>query len=151
MGFSFRLAANYPLYASSHRQNNTYHGLCYTSRGALVGTRNSSMGPPWKIYLTTHRTMSERSYHGATSRSHNPSSHSNFVIRLYVYLFMRKERDVAPRSCVYWWYHGPSDRSLMVDPLILFLVPVIVPQLTQEWSWYCIDVELCHFEPIIRM
>ena len=23
----------------------TYHGLCYTSRGALVGTRNSSMGP----------------------------------------------------------------------------------------------------------
>ena len=23
---------------------NTYHGLCYTSRGALAGTRNSSMG-----------------------------------------------------------------------------------------------------------
>ena len=33
------------LYAPSHRQNNTYHGLCYTSRGALAGTRNSSMGP----------------------------------------------------------------------------------------------------------
>ena len=29
-----------------HRQDNTYHGLCYTSRGALAGTRNSSMGPP---------------------------------------------------------------------------------------------------------
>ena len=29
-----------------HRQNNTYHSLCYTSRGALAGTRNSSMGPP---------------------------------------------------------------------------------------------------------
>ena len=28
------------LYASSHRQDNTYHGLCYTSRGALAGTRN---------------------------------------------------------------------------------------------------------------
>ena len=28
------------------RQDNTYHGLCYTSRGALTGTRNSSMGPP---------------------------------------------------------------------------------------------------------
>ena len=26
------------------RQDNTYHGLCYTSRGALAGTRNSSMG-----------------------------------------------------------------------------------------------------------
>ena len=24
----------------------TYHSLCYTSRGALAGTRNSSMGPP---------------------------------------------------------------------------------------------------------
>ena len=23
-----------------------YHNLCYTSRGALAGTRNSSMGPP---------------------------------------------------------------------------------------------------------
>ena len=33
-------------YASFHRQDNTYHGLCYPSRGALAGTRNSSMGPP---------------------------------------------------------------------------------------------------------
>ena len=46
MGYSFRLAARVLLYASSHRQDNTYHGLCYTSRGALAGTRNSSMGPP---------------------------------------------------------------------------------------------------------
>ena len=28
------------------RQDSTYHGLCYTSHGALAGTRNSSMGPP---------------------------------------------------------------------------------------------------------
>ena len=28
-----------------HRQDSTYHGLCYTSRGELAGTRNSSMGP----------------------------------------------------------------------------------------------------------
>ena len=27
------------------------------------------MGPPWRIDPTTHRTMNERSYHGATSRS----------------------------------------------------------------------------------
>ena len=32
------------IYTPSHRQDNTYHGLCYTSRGALAGTRNSSMG-----------------------------------------------------------------------------------------------------------
>ena len=41
---SFRLTARVILYAPSHRQDNTYHGLCYTSRGALAGTRNSSMG-----------------------------------------------------------------------------------------------------------
>ena len=46
MGFSFRLAARVLLYAPSDRQDNTYHGLCYTSRGPLAGTTNSSMGPP---------------------------------------------------------------------------------------------------------
>ena len=45
IGYSFRLAARVLLYAPSHRQDSTYHGLCYTSRGALAGTRNSSMGP----------------------------------------------------------------------------------------------------------
>ena len=64
MGYSFRLTARVLLYASSHRQDNTYHSLCYTSRGALAGTRNSSMGPlhegsirrpiaPWANALTT--------------------------------------------------------------------------------------------------
>ena len=87
IGYSYRLTARVLLYAPSHRQDNTYHGLCYTSRGALAGTRSSSMGPPhegsirqptapwanalplsyvplptpWRIDPTTHRTMSERS------------------------------------------------------------------------------------------
>ena len=46
IGYTFRLTARVLLYAPSHRQDCTYHGLCYTSRGALVGTRNSSMDPP---------------------------------------------------------------------------------------------------------
>ena len=46
IGYSYRLTARVLLYAPSHRQDNTYHGLCYTSRGALAGTTNSSMGPP---------------------------------------------------------------------------------------------------------
>ena len=46
IGYSYRLTARVLLYAPSHRQDNTYHGLCYTSRGALAGTRNSSKGPP---------------------------------------------------------------------------------------------------------
>ena len=44
IGYSYRLTARVLLYAPSHRQDNTYHGLCYTSRGALAGTRNSPMG-----------------------------------------------------------------------------------------------------------
>ena len=64
MGYSFQLTARVLLYAPSHRQDCTYHGLCYTCRGALAGTRNSSMGPPhegsirrpiapWAYALTT--------------------------------------------------------------------------------------------------
>ena len=44
IGYSYRLTARVLLYAPSHRQGSTYHGLCYTSRGALAGTTNSSMG-----------------------------------------------------------------------------------------------------------
>ena len=46
IGYSYRLTARVLLYAPSHRQDNTYHSLCYTSSGALAGTRNSTMGPP---------------------------------------------------------------------------------------------------------
>ena len=67
MGYSFRLTARVLLYAPSHRQDNIYHGICYTSRRALAGTRNSSMGPPHEGSIRRyHRTMSEHSYHGAT-------------------------------------------------------------------------------------
>ena len=54
---SFWLAARVLLYAPSHRQDNTYHRLCYTNRGALPGMRNSSMDPQWRIDLTTHERM----------------------------------------------------------------------------------------------
>ena len=46
MGYTFRLTTRVLLYAPSHKQDSTYHGLCYTSRESLAGTRNSSMGPP---------------------------------------------------------------------------------------------------------
>ena len=44
--YSFQLATRGLLYVSSHIQDITYHSLCYSSCGALAGTRNSSMGPP---------------------------------------------------------------------------------------------------------
>ena len=46
IGYPIRLTARVLLYAPSHRQDSTYHSLCYTSRGALAGTRNSSRGSP---------------------------------------------------------------------------------------------------------
>ena len=46
IGYSYRLTARVLLYAPSHRQNSTYHSLCYTSHGALGGMRNSSVGSP---------------------------------------------------------------------------------------------------------
>ena len=42
-GYSFRSTARVLLYAPSHRQDRTYHSLCYTSHGALAGTRNCSL------------------------------------------------------------------------------------------------------------
>ena len=41
MGYSFRLAARVLLYASTHIQDNTYHGLCYTS-GMYVNNNNNN-------------------------------------------------------------------------------------------------------------
>ena len=41
IGYSYRLTARVLLYAPSHRQDNTYHSLWYTSCGVLAGTRNS--------------------------------------------------------------------------------------------------------------
>ena len=46
IGYSFWLTARVLLYTPSHRQDSTYHSLYYTSRGALAGTRSSSVGSP---------------------------------------------------------------------------------------------------------
>ena len=42
IGYSFRLVARVILYASFNRQDSTYYGLYYTSRGALAGTNNKN-------------------------------------------------------------------------------------------------------------
>ena len=46
--FSINSKSSFFFYMHHPRQDTTYHGLCYTSRGTLAGTRNSSMGPPHK-------------------------------------------------------------------------------------------------------
>ena len=49
MGYYFRLAARVLLYASSHRQDNTYHGLCYTSHFKCHSFRLAA-----RVLLYTH-------------------------------------------------------------------------------------------------
>ena len=71
IGYSYRLTARVLLYAPSHRQDNTYHGLCYTSCGALAGTRNvksfqgvvfhwrKTMGSVWLEPVRNDKTIFE--------------------------------------------------------------------------------------------
>ena len=74
IGYSYQLTARVLLYAPSHRQDSTYHGLCYTSRGALAGTRNSSMVHPKK------------------DRSDDPSHHERTLLpRSYILLLIHQE------------------------------------------------------------
>ena len=78
MGYSFQLA-RVLLYALSHRQDNTYHGYCYTSCGTLAGTKKNSMGQLWRIDLMTHRTMS-RSYLSGALPCLVPHNHKENVL-----------------------------------------------------------------------
>ena len=44
-----------------HREDNTCHGLCYTSCGAMTGTKRNLLDPSCGIDPTPHRTISGRS------------------------------------------------------------------------------------------
>ena len=78
IGYSFRLTARVLLYAPSHIQDSTYHGLCYTSRGALAGTRNSSMGPPPKK-PNTHRGTATRDLSAPSHRQNTSPTYAAFI------------------------------------------------------------------------
>ena len=94
----FPLIARVILYAPSHRQDSTYHGLCYTSRGAQAGTRNSSMGPPhegsirrpiapWANALTTELHLAP-DISQSLSICPSSGSDSNLVLILYECIYV---------------------------------------------------------------
>ena len=120
IGYSFWLAARVILYASSHRQDNSYHGLWYTSHGALAGTRNSSMGPPhegsirrpiqpWVNALTTELHLAPIKY----SVVHNVFLF--FFLRMIVWAGRSSE---VERSLMVRWVVGSILHG--VDPLSYF-------------------------------
>ena len=64
IGYSYRLIARVLLYAPSHRQDSTYHGLCYTSR-----------------YMHTDRyTLMHKHTHTHT--------HTHIMIYIYIYIYI---------------------------------------------------------------
>ena len=94
----------------------------------LAGTRNSSMGPlPWRIDPTTHRTMSERSYHGVTSRSDNERRHAVWLTLVPPMLLTPSTR-MAPVVSLY-------------VRIVLYASARRRSSLSQRWSdfsnWYC--------------
>ena len=62
MGYSFRLTARVHLYAPSHRQDSTYHGLCYTmkDRSDDPSHHERTLLPRSYISLLYHQRKSER-------------------------------------------------------------------------------------------
>ena len=54
IGYSYRLAARVLLYAPSHRQDNTYHGLCYTSFELGVSSSLSTTSKPLSWTVSTY-------------------------------------------------------------------------------------------------
>ena len=59
LGYSFLLAARDILYASSHRQDDTYHSLCYTSHGAIWNGKKCNR--MFVKVLSYHRSISSES------------------------------------------------------------------------------------------
>ena len=108
IGYSYWLTARVLLYASSHRLDNTYHSLCYTSRGALAGTRNSSMGP---LHSLNHSFPSSSPCSGG-SRFHLSLSEWSFTICLMTYNCKKKKfiiikqiyNNSFPYS-IFQWHH----------------------------------------------
>ena len=112
MGYSFWLAARVLLYAPSHRQDSTYHVLCYTSHGALAGTRHSSMGPPhegsiwrpivpWANTLTMELHLTPHQTYGYVKMDNNGE---NPLLPLHVLL-------ISVSSKVIFYMHHLTDRT----------------------------------------
>ena len=136
-GLLFRIS-RVLLYAPSHRQNNTYHSLCYTSHGALAGTSNSSIGStPLRINPTTHSTMSECSYHGATSHSLLMIDITGKFTPFFSQAF--SEQNVLPYTSV---MHFLRFRCIILFVLLLCLIFVsfLSPHLVSVFPWLSVSI-----------
>ena len=117
IGYSYRLTSRVLLYAPYHRQDSTYHGLCYTSRGALARTRNSSMGPPH-----------ERSIRRPTA------PWANALPLNYVPLPCNMCRRHITITCIYVWEFSNADLDIICQWLIIQCVLMLLNKKTQKYT-----------------
>ena len=101
IGYSFRLAAMSLLYAPSHRQHSTYHGLCYTSHVALAGMRNSSMGSRCNVHAGVSLNIH---YKRQTSKVKQTKLHTRFRQFLYTTAssYFAEHNDTRQHCKIYW-------------------------------------------------
>ena len=141
IGYSFWLTARVLLYAPSHRQDSTYHSLCYTSRGALAGMRYSSMGPPhegsvqwpiapWANALTTELHLTPRLYgvrHMVTDHSAREATLFWLAARVLLYASSHRQNNTHQGLCytirgtlarTRYGSMGPPLTWLRIDPMI---------------------------------
>ena len=130
IGYSFRLAARVLLYAPSHRQDSTYHGLCYTSRGALAG-----MGPPHEgsIRRPSHheRTLLPRSYISLLNNNNNNNlKKSNKLMNQYIWESFSYKGilvSLTPLFVYIYIYAETYSFNLYTIGLLLLLVLYTIP------------------------
>ena len=85
MGYSFRLTAMVILYAPSHRQDSTYHGLCYTSRGAYRIAHSTAFVTPVEKHCLEREIA--QWVHPMKDRSYDPSHYERTLLpRRYISL-----------------------------------------------------------------
>ena len=112
---SFRLTARVLLYAPSHRQDSTYHSLCYTSHGALAGTRNSSMcschESPFINYL-----YNQRVYFNIYSQQYFTS-----INIIFIYLMMHSAYFMGVRNSFHEKKHSGSVMRPIKNQMIYYL------------------------------
>ena len=133
ISYSFRLTARVLLYAPSHRKDSTYHSLCYTSRGALAGTRNSWMGPPHEGLIRRPITPWANIYHTMSMSNLHGDPSQTFTIPCLCQISMVTPAKHLPYH-VYvkspWWpqpnlYYTMSMSNLHGDPSQTFTIPCL--------------------------
>ena len=137
IGHYYRLTARVLLYAPSHKQDNTYHGLCYTSRGALAGTRNSTMGPPHEGSI--RRPIAP--WANALPLSYVPLPPHPLQV-FYVPFVKKKKEDITNHYLTFFLMSPPPLWKLLFS-LHVFISGVTMPPPPPPPIWYLMRILHC--------